>query len=236
MSATSRVPQASGPQGLIDLSWPLAPGMPMFPGDPPLEYTRMGTYEANGYLSHLVRLPAHNGTHVDAPGHVLPGGAMLADLPLSRFTGAGVLLDLRGRAGLAVTAADLVPHLPGLAAQSPAFVLLRTGDEARFGQEEYFTRGAHLTPEAADLLAGLAGLSGVGLDAASADPLDAADLPAHRVLLGAGLIIVENLRNLAALPAQAFRFLCLPVLGGDGSPVRAAALVATAGQTAGADA
>jgi kynurenine formamidase len=197
----------------------------MFPGDPPLELTRMGTYEANGYLSHLVRLPAHNGTHVDAPGHVLPGGAMLADLPLARFTGAGLLLDLRGRAGLAVTAADLAPHLPDAAAQSPAFVLLRTGDEARFGQAEYFTRGAHLTPEAAQLLAALPGLSGIGLDAASADPLGAADLPAHKILLGTGLVIVENLRNLAALPAQGFRLLCLPVLGGDGSPVRAAALV-----------
>ncbi|MDR3641630.1 MAG: cyclase family protein [Humidesulfovibrio sp.] len=212
---------------LVDLSWPLRPDMPLFPGDPPLEFQRLGALETHGYLSHLVRLPAHSGTHMDAPGHVLAGGAMLADLPLSRFAGPGALLDLRGRADLAVTAADLSPHLPGLRAQAPAFALLRTGDEARWGQSEYFTHGAHLTPEAAALLAGL-DLSGVGLDAGSADPLDAADLPAHKALLGAGTLIVENLRNLEALPARGFHFFCLPVLGGDGSPVRAAALVAGA--------
>ena len=55
-----------------------------------------------------------------------------------------------------------------------------------------------------------------------------ASLPAHKALLGAGLVIIENLRNLGALPppvGRGFLFLCLPVLGLDGSPVRAAALV-----------
>jgi arylformamidase len=51
-------------------------------------------------------------------------------------------------------------------------------------------------------------------------------LPAHKALLGAGKLIIENLRNLAALPVQGFQFFCLPVLGGDGSPVRAAARIA----------
>jgi len=189
----------------------------------------MGRIETHGYLSHLVRLPGHSGTHVDAPGHVLAGGAMLSDLPLSRFAGPGVLLDLRQRAGLAVTAGDIAPHLALLEAEAPAFALLRTGDEERFDQPEYFTRGAFLTPEAALLLAGL-GLLGIGLDAGSPDPFDAAppngaELPAHKALLGAGVLIVENLRNLAALSGRGFQFFCLPVLGGDGSPVRAAALL-----------
>jgi len=217
------------PPELIDLSWPLRPGMPLFPGDPPVEFSRMGSLETHGYLSHIIRLPAHSGTHVDAPGHVLAEGPMLADLPLSRFAGAGVVLDLSARPGLAVTAADLAPHLPLLRAEAPAFALLMTGDEARYGQGEYFTAGAYLTPEAAALLAGLPGLSGIGLDAGSADPLCAVDLPAHRVLLGAGVLIVENLRGLGQLPRRGFQFLCLPLLGGDGSPVRAAARLSGAG-------
>lgn len=208
---------------ILDLSWPLKPGMPMFPGDPPLAFTPMGEIASHGYRSHSVSLPAHNGTHVDAPAHVFEDGADLQSLPPARFAGPGALLDVRNRAGLAVGAGDIAPHLPWLRGLAPAFVLLLTGDAERFGQEEYFTAGAHLAPEAAQLLALLPGLSGVGFDAASADPLEARELPAHKILLGAGLVIIENLRGLEELPRQGFRFLCLPILGGDGSPVRAVA-------------
>lgn len=196
--------------------------MPVFPGDPPMSLSPMGELATEGYVSHLASLPVHSGTHVDAPAHVLEDGEALADLPLWRFAGPGVVLDVRVRTALAVTAADIEPHLVWLRAQEPAFVLLLTGDASRWGEAEYYTRGAHLTPEAALLLAGL-GLSGVGLDAASADAFGLRWLPAHRALLGAGLIIVENLRDLERLPASGFEFLCLPVLGLDGSPVRAAA-------------
>lgn len=212
------------PAQLVDLSWPVHPGMAMFPGDPPMELRPMGSYEPDGFLSHLASLPAHSGTHVDAPGHVLPGAPMLAELPLSRFAGPGVVLDLRARPGLAVTEADLAPHLELLLALAPAFVLLHTGDEARWGQADYYSAGAYLTPPAARLLAELPGLSGIGIDAGSADAAGSHELPAHRALLGAGLIIVENLRGLGQLPRQGFDFFCLPLLGLDGSPVRAAAL------------
>lgn len=189
----------------------------------------MGGYAKDGFLSHLASLPAHSGTHVDAPGHVLPDAAMLADLPLARFAGPGALLDLRGRAELAVTARDLAPHLARLETLAPAFVLLRTGDEARWGEPEYYSAGAHLSTEAATLLARLPGLSGIGLDAGSADAAGSFELPAHRALLGAGLVIVENLRGLADLPPNGFDFFCLPVLGLDGSPVRAAAVLRAVG-------
>jgi arylformamidase len=211
------------PLHILDLSWPVYPGMPMFPGDPPVTLEPMGELAADGYVSHLAGLPAHSGTHVDAPAHVLADGEALSDLPLSRFAGPAVVLDVRGRSSLAVTAADLEPRLAWLREQAPAFVLLLTGDAARWGEAEYFTQGAHLAPETALLLAGL-GLSGVGLDAASADPHGSRQLPAHRALLGAGLVLVENLCGLERLPASGFDFLCLPVLGLDGSPVRAAAV------------
>ncbi len=196
----------------------------MFPGDPPVSFAPLGDLEADGYASQLASLPAHSGTHVDAPAHVLAGGAALSNLPLWRFAGPGVVLDVRGRQDLAVGAADIVPHLPWLREQSAAFALLLTGDALRFGEPGYYMQGAHLTSEAALLLAGQ-GLSGLGLDAASVDAHGSRGLPAHRALLGAGLVIVENLRGLELLPAAGFDFLCLPVFGADGSPVRAAAIV-----------
>jgi len=223
---------------LVDLSWPVNPDMPMYPGDPPMGLTRMGSIETHGYLSHLASLPAHSGTHVDAPAHVIAGGAPLSALPLSRFMGPGVVLDLRGESrrhepGQAVTAQDLTPLLGQ--ARDAAFVLLMTGTEALWHRpEEYYARGAYLTVEAAELLAALPGpsgrgLSGIGIDSGSADALDTttlpASLPAHQALLGAGLLIVENLRGLDQLPPSGFLFQCLPILGQDGSPVRATALI-----------
>lgn len=219
------------PFSVVDLSWPVRPGMPAFPGDPPMRLKSVGELCLQGFRAHVAELPTHCGTHMDAPAHVLAEGPLLSELPVERFAGPGVVLDLRGRPNAAIDEADLAPHMEDIAAAAPAFVLLRTGDEGRFGEAAYFAQGAHLTPGAAEMLAGLAagGLSGVGLDAASPDAPGDVDLPAHRALLGAGVLIVENLRNLAALPPRGLTFLCAPVLGVDGSPVRALALVPPTG-------
>jgi kynurenine formamidase len=65
----------------------------------------------------------------------------------------------------------------------------------------------------------------VGVDAPSVDPVGSSDFAVHRLLLGSGKILVENLRGLEGLPEGRFTFSCLPlaIAGGDGSPVRAAA-------------
>lgn len=211
---------------IIDLSWPVAPGMPMYPGDPPMSLAPMGSIAVQGWLSHLASLPAHSGTHLDAPAHVMAGGTTLAELPLSRFAGPGLVLDLRQRAaGLfgPVTEEDLAPLLRGV--RGAGFLLLWTGVEGLWHEPERYYASGGLTGGAARLLAAISGLSGVGLDCGSADVDGAAGLPAHHALLGAGVLVVENLRGLGQLPASGFTFLALPILGLDGSPVRAAALV-----------
>jgi arylformamidase len=65
------------------------------------------------------------------------------------------------------------------------------------------------------------------MDTISADPVGSADLPNHHILLGAGMVIVENLTNLSAVPDGPFLFSCFPlnIKDADGSPVRAVAMV-----------
>lgn len=62
----------------------------------------------------------------------------------------------------------------------------------------------------------------VGLDTPS---VDLPPFPAHLVLLGKGVVIVENLRNLDVIPQDVFELIVLPlkIAGRDGSPVRAIA-------------
>ena len=68
------------------------------------------------------------------------------------------------------------------------------------------------------------GVQLVGVDTPSVDRLP---FEAHLALLGHGVLIVENLTNLDAIPADVFQLVALPlkILGRDGSPVRAVALV-----------
>jgi kynurenine formamidase len=207
---------------IVDLSWPIEPGGPSFPGDPSFGWTLAGDYASHGYRDRVLRLHSHTATHVDAPAHVLPGGRTLDRLPVDRFFGPACVADVRG--AMDIRTKLLAPYQDILAQCD--FVLLRTGMEKCWGSREYFESWPGLSPEAAQWLCGL-GLKGVGVDAPSVDAPEAAGLPAHRALLESNMIVVENLRRLDELPAQGFflSVLPLPITEADGSPVRAAGLI-----------
>lgn len=216
-----------GPWRVVDLSQTIAPGMPVFPGTEPPRFEQGAAIASHGFAELRVSMFTHTGTHMDAPCHVLEGAPSLDQLPPERFVGPACMLDVRGLER--VTRRHLEARAQLL--ESCGFLLLRTGMEQHWGAPEYFGAFPCLDLEAATWLAGL-GLSGVALDAISVnaisvDPLDAAGLDVHRILLGAGMVIVENCRNLARLPEQGFVFCAmpLPIQGADGSPVRAVAFV-----------
>ncbi len=203
---------------VLDLSHPVSPGMPVWPGDPAVAAAPYATMDSHGYAALAWSLPGHAGTHLDAPAHALAPGADLASLPLSRCLGSARVADVSGLDEIA--AADLPQDLSGL-----AFLLLRSGHDRFWGAPAYYEQFPRLAPDAAHFLAA-SGLVGLGLDWPSPDGPGSADLPAHKILLAAGLVIVENLRGLDR-PAGDFLFLALPLAlaGGDGCPVRAGALL-----------
>ncbi len=100
------------------------------------------------------------------------------------------------------------------------------GCSSRSGLRATVHRGAAV-PGAAGIAADAvevlirAGVRLVGLEDPSADPAGSADFPAHRALLGAGVIIVEGL-DLSAVPPGPYELLCLPLKlrAGDGAPAR----------------
>jgi arylformamidase len=66
----------------------------------------------------------------------------------------------------------------------------------------------------------------VGSDCLSIDSFGNSAFPAHRILLGADILIGENFANLELLPPFCLLVtLPLPIVGGSGSPLRAFALV-----------
>ncbi|MBU0926984.1 MAG: cyclase family protein [Spirochaetes bacterium] len=213
---------------VIDLTQTISPDMPVYPGTERPRLSQATTIERDGFAEKLLTMYSHTGTHIDAPGHILPGGATLDRFDAGKFVGAGLVVDLAGRTGPGIAGvvgmAELEPYAGGI--PEADFVLFRTGWSSRWGSEGYFSGFPVLSPEAARWLCGL-GLSGVGYDCISADPVGSDGLPIHRILLGGGLVIVENLRGLDALVGRSFVFSCLPLAieDADGSPVRAVGII-----------
>jgi len=209
---------------VIDLSHFLEADMPVYPGTELPVFEERASLEADGYREKKIALCSHTGTHMDAPSHILAGAKTLDQLPVETFCGNAFLLNF-SRAGKAhVDLQDLRPHADAI--REHAFVVFHTGWSRYWGHEHYFSGYPVLTPEAARWLAHM-DLKGVGMDTISVDPTDPADLTVHNILLGAGVVLVENLTNLAAVPVPSFLFAGFPlkIRDADGSPVRAVAIV-----------
>jgi kynurenine formamidase len=100
------------------------------------------------------------------------------------------------------------------------------GWDTRWRTEQYFEGHPFLTRDAAKHLAD-AGAALVGIDSLNIDDTGDGTRPAHTILLGAGIPIVEHLRGLEHLPDRGFTFYAVPVkVKALGSfPVRAFAMV-----------
>ena len=205
---------------LADLTHPITADCPVYPGSPAPQLSPAATLERDGYRETLLTIGSHTGTHMDAPRHLLPHGVSLDALPPDRFCGSAAVVDVTGLT--AVTAEFLRQLEPRL--QQAEFLLFRSGYDQYWGTAQYFDDAwPVLTEEAARYLLTLP-LKGVGVDSLSVDRL-AGDLPIHRILLGGGLVLVENLRLSPLAGADAVRFFAfpLPYVNADGAPVRAVA-------------
>lgn len=199
---------------IIDLTHVLEEGMPVYPGTEPPILDEANTIERDGFREKKITMYSHTGTHMDAPAHILPGAVTLDSMRVETFYGSACVLDL--------PFSDLASREKMIAASD--FLLLRSGWSRHWGSGKYFERFPVLDSKTAEWLTGF-GLKGIGLDAISVDPVDSTTLSIHRILLGAGLVIIENLTNLDLLPEDQFDFSCFPlkIQGADGSPVRAVA-------------
>jgi len=207
---------------LVDLTHPISPDMPVYPGtDPPVLLPGCSLEQA-GFLEKKITFYSHTGTHIDAPAHMLKDHNTLDRLGIDHFYGSALLIKLDNFTGRTIEVPHLAPYREQIA--KVEFLLLATGWSQYWGSEKYFLHYPVLSLEAAIWINGFS-LKGLGLDTISADTLDSKEYPVHKTLLQENTIIIENLANLAALPGNQFTFSCFPLSfeDADGSPVRAVA-------------
>jgi kynurenine formamidase len=208
---------------IIDLTHHLDDDMAIFPGLARPSFRPIARVEDDGFAMSEYHLLNHIGTHVDAPAHQIAGGATLDEIPLDRLVTDAVTIDVSDRPPGSMPLAELEPHLSKI--QRGDLVFLFSDNARNWGSEAYWTGWSYPDAEAAGALIEL-GISGIGFDGPSADPVDTTTFELHRVWLSAGRLILENVSNLDRLPERAQVVVApMKVRDANGAPARIFALL-----------
>ncbi|OGO41900.1 MAG: cyclase [Chloroflexi bacterium RBG_16_58_14] len=200
-----------------DVTLTITHDMPVWPGDTPPTLVRTGSIEkGDNANTSEVTLSVHTGTHVDAPDHFLGNGKTIEQLPLDTLLGRAYVLhlpDVDQITAAVLERADIPPRTRRLLFKT------RNSEYWAKGVKEFQTGFAGLTEDAAQLLVDR-NVRLVGIDYLSIAPYKKSR-PTHRLLLEAGVVIVEGL-DLSHVSQGRYTITCLPLkLGGaDGAPAR----------------
>src|SRR3954451_4604102 len=144
---------------LIDVSVPLRPGLPSYPGNPDFEIQPVKRISdgASSNNSRLV-MGTHTGTHVDAPRHFFDDRGGVETLPLDLLIGRARGIDLPHRGGITEA------HLADAGLREDLRVLFKTPNSALWNAADGFHPDyAYVTEGAAKYLVDQ-GVKVVGVD------------------------------------------------------------------------
>jgi len=202
----------------IDISMPLAAGIPLWPGSPGARTTRLKSLSAGdeAEVSSLT-MEVHTGTHLDAPAHMLAGGDTIDDYRLRVGIGEALVVDTGDAYELD---AGLFASLDIPAGARRILLHTRNSSHPALADQPFSDRYAALTLSGAEWLAEREAEL-VGIDYLSIqrfhEPIDT-----HLVLFRAGVTILEGLRLAGVQPGR-YELLCLPLrlVGCEAAPARA---------------
>jgi arylformamidase len=151
-----------------------------------------------------IDMVANTGTYLDSPFHRYPRGKDLAHLDLSAIANVDGVVVRSSERAISEQA------LEGVDIKGKA-VLFHTGWDVHWRTDTY-SNGEHpfVTESAAEYLA-KGGASIVGIDSYNIDSTSSGKRPAHSILLGHDIPIVEHLCGLGELPDSGFKFFAVPV-------------------------
>ncbi|TSA12542.1 MAG: arylformamidase [Comamonadaceae bacterium] len=198
-----------------DISSPLHPGSPVFPGDTAYRQDWTATIAPGCPVNvSVLTLSPHVGSHADAPLHYDAQGEPVGALDLQPYLGPCRVIH-------AIGCGPLIEwrHLAHALQDLPPRVLVRSYE--RMPVDRWDPALSAFAVETLERLADL-GVLLVGIDSASIDPADSKTLPSHQLIRQRGLRVLENL-VLDAVPEGDYELIALPLklMLADASPVRA---------------
>ena len=204
---------------IYDVSLPISGKLPTWPGDPKIMIDRFSKIEAGADANVTqISMCVHVGTHVDAPFHFLGGDTLTVErLSLNLLTGRAYVLQFPDEVGSIdsdiLKKAQIPPRTRRLLFKTRNSTLWERA-EAQFQRDfvAISADGAHFLVER--------GIKLVGVDYLSVAPFSA-PVPTHRILLQAGIAVVEGL-DLSKVSSGRYSMYCLPlkIAGADGAPAR----------------
>ena len=217
---------------IVDLTIPLGAETAQFhpPHHPDFE---LKTFGPKFLRLSRISLSIHTGTHIECPLHILPDKSSVTDIPLERFIGEGVKLDLSEGLdpGYAISASDLKAALPENVSLEGKICLIHTGWYAQEPKMPGFLyNGPYLAEEAGRWLV-TKKIKALGVDFEidhQGANLSIDHFKVHRLLFEAGIPLLEFLNQwVGTLPASGFQVVALPLplAGSEGSPTRAVAIL-----------
>lgn len=201
-----------------DISLPISPAMPIWPGDPPTRIERVSSIsQGDKFNVSRLEMGTHMLTHVDAPRHLIEQGLPVDRLPLDVLIGPAIVVEPCPEGNL-ITATDLGQ----LGVRKAERLLIKTRNSGLWagGPYDFESAFVSLSEDAAHWLLSKE-VKLVGVDYLSIEAFDAREPVVHRTLLEKGVIILEGL-NLSQVPEGRYQLVCLPlkVRDADGAPAR----------------
>lgn len=215
---------------ITDLSMVLEEGMQTFAAHwhPFYESTQLGRHGIENRETRKIVLGTHTGTHIDAPRHFISGGETIENIPLTQLNGQAKVVDFSSLPDkYEITEEELRARLND---KCPERLVARFDWDLKLNTNEYYTDHAFFSENACQWLADN-GCKLIALDTPQPDnPLNGRgaekDAPNHKILLGAGVVIVEYLVDIRNLQNDEVMLIVAPlkIKEGDGAPVRCFAI------------
>jgi len=199
---------------IIDISQKTHPEMLVYPGDPRFHVRAVSSFkQGDGCEVSELTIGSHCGTHIDAPCHMISGGASLEEIPLENFYGPCRVVTIPA----AIISEKMLVEANVTEGER---ILLRTDPNGKCAANGRFNPSV-LSMRAAQYLAEKK-LRLLGIDAPTVENMEMCDGEVHRTLLRAGVTILEGL---CLEQAESGEYILsafpLNLMNGNGSPCRA---------------
>lgn len=215
---------------IIDLSMTIEEGMQTFaaPWHPYVEITQLGRHGIENRETRKIVLGTHTGTHIDAPRHFIPGGGTVEAIPLEQLNGPATVVDLSDTPDFAeVDTPALEARIGGRPMDR---LIVRFDWDRRLNTARYYTDHPYFSAAACRWLVS-GGCRVLALDTPQPDDprngrSSSNDAPNHKILLGAGVVLVEYLVDIREIRDRTVELIVAPlkIKQGDGAPARCYAI------------